>query len=408
MIYLYTSRFPYEQIAESFLSAELKVASSLGQEVTLVPMKDDKKKRQVPGSVLVDRPLCKMGVWLKALALLKVFLPGSLSFWRCCKDDEFSWRYIGDAVKYLFAAQLVYEDIRQKTSLSNQSVFYSYWLSYGPLAFAAYKQEYPNCQHVFISRGHGSDIYSTLVGVYYPMRKFVLQGLDRVFVVSDYGRSFLQKKYAEFSSKIELSRLGVIQPSSISPSGSDSVKRVVSCSSLVSLKRIDLLYASLISFVEATGISIEWHHFGGGELFDDMQQKIKQKTTSQLHCCLHGMVDNEKILEFYEYNHIDCLISVSTTEGVPVSMMEAISHGIPLLSTDVGGCKEIVTNETGLLLPQNYSQEEFNSKLSEIIENRETYTKSTIDFYNATFNAEHNYSAFYQIIHSLSHADSSH
>ena len=120
------------------------------------------------------------------------------------------------------------------------------------------------------------------------------------------------------------------------------------------------------------------------------------------------MVDNEKILEFYENNHIDCLISVSTTEGIPVSMMEAISFGIPLLSTDVGGCKEIVTNQTGLLLPQNYSQEEFNTKLSEIIENRETYSKSTIDFYNAAFNAKHNYSAFYQIIQSLSHADSSH
>jgi glycosyltransferase involved in cell wall biosynthesis len=36
-------------------------------------------------------------------------------------------------------------------------------------------------------------------------------------------------------------------------------------------------------------------------------------------------------------------------------MMEAQAFGIPIVSTDVGGCSEIVTPETGVLLPKNYT-----------------------------------------------------
>lgn len=401
MICLYTSRFPYEMIAESFLSVELSVISNYGQKITIVPMKDSKYKRQVPPGVSIDRSLNKTGAWVKTKSLLAVFLPGQLSLWQVFRDEAYSLKFFFDAVKYLYAAKLVYEDIKQKANIEDNCIFYSYWLSYAPLAFSAYHKIHPNTHHLFISRGHGSDIYSTSVGVYYPLRNFLFQGIDRVYVVSEYGKEFLQKHYHEFSAKIKLSRLGVSSPARIPQRTVNELKRVVSCASVVSLKRIALILSSLIAFVEETNTEVEWHHFGGGELFEDLKLKCAGSNMRKLKCVLHGMVDNKEIVSFYEGQQVDCFISVSSTEGVPVSMMEAISFGIPILSTDVGGCKEIVTKQTGVLIPLNFEQKDFSAGLTEIFENEEALSFSAKRFYEEYFNAERNYSGFYQDVISL-------
>ena len=48
----------------------------------------------------------------------------------------------------------------------------------------------------------------------------------------------------------------------------------------------------------------------------------------------------------------DLLMNVSYFEGIPVSMMEALSVGIPLLGPDVGGVSEIIKNGyNGFLVP---------------------------------------------------------
>jgi glycosyltransferase involved in cell wall biosynthesis len=48
--------------------------------------------------------------------------------------------------------------------------------------------------------------------------------------------------------------------------------------------------------------------------------------------------------------HIAVLASLGG-EGIPMSLMEAAACGRPMVATDVPGCREIVTPETGLLVP---------------------------------------------------------
>ncbi|MDD5420505.1 MAG: glycosyltransferase family 4 protein, partial [Methanomicrobiaceae archaeon] len=51
-------------------------------------------------------------------------------------------------------------------------------------------------------------------------------------------------------------------------------------------------------------------------------------------------------------NAADCLILPSHTEGVPNVLMESLACGVPVVSSDVGGCPEVVTDgATGLLVP---------------------------------------------------------
>ena len=67
-----------------------------------------------------------------------------------------------------------------------------------------------------------------------------------------------------------------------------------------------------------------------------------------------GHYPNEELLRYYGSNHVDLFINTSSTEGVPVSIMEAQSFGIPVIATDTGGVKEVVTEGTGSLLPVDF------------------------------------------------------
>jgi teichuronic acid biosynthesis glycosyltransferase TuaC len=50
----------------------------------------------------------------------------------------------------------------------------------------------------------------------------------------------------------------------------------------------------------------------------------------------------------------DCMILPTHTEAIPTSVMEAFACGIPAITTDIGGCPEIVEEGiTGLMVPVN-------------------------------------------------------
>ena len=51
-------------------------------------------------------------------------------------------------------------------------------------------------------------------------------------------------------------------------------------------------------------------------------------------------------------NAADCLLLPTYTESVPTSVMEAFACGIPAITSNVGGCPEIVEQgKNGLLIP---------------------------------------------------------
>ena len=72
-----------------------------------------------------------------------------------------------------------------------------------------------------------------------------------------------------------------------------------------------------------------------------------------------GNVNNNQVIDFYRTNPPHVFINVSSSEGVPVSIMEAISFGIPIIATDVGGNPEIcIENYNGFLLNKDFSNQD--------------------------------------------------
>lgn len=127
------------------------------------------------------------------------------------------------------------------------------------------------------------------------------------------------------------------------------------------------------------GVSnFKWFFYGSGPLLNKLQKKVKELNLIN-HCYFPGNIDHQKLLNKYENNKVDIVISSSITlldvfEGIPVSLMEAMSYEIPTIATDVGGTKELVDGQSGVLVNQK-DPEALKNSIFELINNSEYMRK---------------------------------
>ena len=63
-----------------------------------------------------------------------------------------------------------------------------------------------------------------------------------------------------------------------------------------------------------------------------------------------GRIDNLRIVELY--HAADCMLNPSTVDNMPISILEAMACGVPVVSTDAGGIPDMVeSGVTALLVP---------------------------------------------------------
>ena len=86
--------------------------------------------------------------------------------------------------------------------------------------------------------------------------------------------------------------------------------------------------------------AIDFHLFG--KMHADMAEKFRQHPENIF---LHGEVAHEVLLN--EMRHSDFLLFPSWTEGFPLTVLEAMSLGIPVIATSVGGIPEMVNHGQG-------------------------------------------------------------
>lgn len=87
-------------------------------------------------------------------------------------------------------------------------------------------------------------------------------------------------------------------------------------------------------------------HIGGLGEVERLVSKIKQYDIEDI-VKYEGWVAGERKIQLM--NLVDALILPSYIEGLPMVILEAMSYGLPILSTPVGGIPEVVTKENGIL-----------------------------------------------------------
>ncbi|MFW9973192.1 MAG: glycosyltransferase family 4 protein [Candidatus Odinarchaeota archaeon] len=105
-----------------------------------------------------------------------------------------------------------------------------------------------------------------------------------------------------------------------------------------------LMAIKIISQLISSNYKVEFSLWGDGKLKDEVLMKLKDLrdyTSTKVEYqsrVSHNMVIR-KIKEF------DCFIMTSLSEGTPLSLLEAMSHGLICFVTPVGGIKNIIINE---------------------------------------------------------------
>lgn len=177
--------------------------------------------------------------------------------------------------------------------------------------------------------------------------KLLMKYAFRVIALTEHMKQELLKYYKRdievIPNGIEVERLG-----NISKEEARKILRYPQdCKILLAVGqcRPEKNYKSLINVMKSVGGDIVTIVVGGGSQLEYLRAEAQKSGK----CIMFvGNVDNSKIPVYMAA--ADCFINVSTSEGFPNAVLEALASGLPVIANDVTGMKEIITHlENGFL-----------------------------------------------------------
>lgn len=282
-------------------------------------------------------------------------------------------------------------------ALKDKFLLYSYRMNTGALTIIKVRKHFNNAK--CIARAHGVDLYEYRHEKnYLPLRRKILEELAALYCISTDGKKYVDRYQYEHC-KVGVSRLGTADCGVEKIDFSDDLTHkpiIVSCSRISPEKRIE----KIIDALALINDQIQWIHIGDGEAYDALKQYAHEKLDVKPNVSFDmvGNMENREVSRFYETHYIDGFVNVSSVEGIPVSIMEACSFGIPIIATNVGGTGEIVKDKyNGYLLPADFESKLLASTILSVIHNEADIFRMRQNArkeWEEHFNEERNYKLF--------------
>jgi colanic acid/amylovoran biosynthesis glycosyltransferase len=102
--------------------------------------------------------------------------------------------------------------------------------------------------------------------------------------------------------------------------------------------------------LSARGIAFELWLAGDGPESEAIARGVKQLGLGDRVRML-GLIPHAKLLQLYREGAVDCVALPSLHEGLSVALIEAMSYGVPVISTRTGGMAELLSGDAGILVP---------------------------------------------------------
>lgn len=406
-IFLFTNQFPYGK-GEEFLREELRCK---GEEddicICSMDINEENKylKQNIANEIIIEN--------IKEIRLTSKLLISCFKNILHCKPlyEEFKWLISRKNVHFLTLRRMVVAWIRaniikekilqvvnRRRKEDEKVILYSYWASHTAISLALIQEKGLKR----LTRLHRIDLYEELHEYnYLPFRNYMYKNLDFLYPISAQGKIYIQNNYKSLllEDKCFVSRLATKDYGTNPDDRIDGEIVIVSCSNVVEVKRVHLI----LEVLKNLDIKVKWIHFGDGLLLKDVREEANKLDNSYLTCIFMGYKDKEYIMKYYKSHHIDLFINVSYSEGIPVSIMEAISFGIPVIATSVGGVNEIIEDgKNGWLIHRDKVVDELNKNIIEFCNMKK---KEKIDMrlnarkkWRISYSAEINYVKFYESI----------
>ena len=414
-LFLITENFPYGTTGENaFILSELPEIVKY-YDVTVIShaseaaLNDCADLTGLPSEVKVINIQIKL-TWYRKLKYLIRYLcdaDGIKEIGEILKSNGNYLQRLRYSVSFYALAMEDFRLIKKKKlfSADDEAIYYTYWYYYYTYGISKNRKYFPNMK--VVTRVHGFDLYDEQCTVgRQPFQKIMDKNVDRIFFISEQGKSYYLNKYHfDNYSKYIVSRLGTIGIKHL-PDVVDRAHgkfRLVSCSSVIPLKRVNLIVEALSELTE----EIEWIHFGDGSEFGNLKELAARllKNKSNIGYQLKGYIANQEIIQYYGNNYVHCFITTSSTEGIPVSAQEAMSFGIPIIATAVGGVPELIDGN-GILMDADPNAQEVADAIRTMVhmggQAYEELRKSSYRIWCERYDAEVNRERFIQMLETVS------
>lgn len=337
-ILILTDIFPFQK-GEEFLETEILVWSkNPSVDVDILPLTKTKNKRSLPDTIKL-KEITKNSWSIKKLA--EVFID-ELFFLKKGKKLDLKTFYIAlyESLEYT----KIFSNLKYHFSKNHYDIVYSYWNEKSSYAAADLNQ-------FVISRVHRYDLYcENKYKSYMPLKCQFVNKISCIATLTEEASEYFSETYKYDRNKIIVSPLGIdCTKGKFFKEFDHNTKVIISVSNCVHVKRIDLIINFIKTLQEETKYDIKWIHFGDGELFEDLNaQAINKLKPNSFE--FRGYISNTDLLDYYSNYQVDLFVNLSDSEGVPVSIMEALYFGVPVVARNVGGNSVLLKNENGSLL----------------------------------------------------------
>lgn len=222
-------------------------------------------------------------------------------------------------------------------------------------------------QIMLVSRSHRFDVWaSENRGGYLPFRSVIAKHAHRLLPSSQEAAEHLREVLDVEPDRVVVAPLGVDPPFGPDPWREREEVLVVSCSTSATVKRLPLVAASVTRAAAGDpDRRWKWIHLGTGE---DQVRPVLEGGPSNLDFEPTGWMSRESIYAFHRDRQPNCLINLSSSEGVPLSIMEALSMRIPVVATAAGGTAEMVDDSVGALLPVEVDAETAGAAIRRVVD----------------------------------------
>lgn len=403
---LYTRDFPFGKGEVSFILPELTELHGIFDITIVSKNMTDAQTTALPEDIRVLRIPVRTERCL--FNLLKSFADRLL--WReiagLIRTGRFTFMRALSAYKEMTAANQFFSKLRRLGVIRKKDgqIHYSYWYDQTVIGLCRHKRQLGDGR--IATRMHRCDLYEFNEPKYLPFRTCLSQLLDACIFVSKEGMNYYRHHYGiPESQRHRVFYLGV--PNDAGPqdySTFNGTVRIVSCSFISPVKRIEKIIDVI---AQISRYHVSWTHIGGGALEKEIRAYAAKvfENRPQISWNFTGFLTTRQIYDLYRREPFDLFLNLSESEGLPVTFMEAMSFGIPVLSCITGGVGEILDERNSVTVGITDSSGDIAASIVRFVEQDSVtiarYRENAYLTWKEKFNSKKNFSLFARYLETI-------
>lgn len=360
-VLLLTEAYPFGGLTEeAFVRPEIDALAAAFDRVIVLPVSErGPMATGLPPNVEVRRDVIDSRIWQHKW-LRPIRHP--LALFRGA--DDFRYAFAAATV-----AQALEKIVGERGLTPDNTVMEAFWFDFPSSALCKLRRR----GFRYVVRAHGYDIYTPRAP---RQRERAIAASDGVYAVSEAGADYLRSRFNRLRLKINTAYLGTdlrVDGTRHSTCGAKSV-RLLTVAQAIPRKRCDLClrFAHALA-VARPGWSIEWTLIGDGSELEAIRAQVASYSRENFRANILGAMSHSDVMAYLSRHTVDWLMLLSDEEGFGLVLIEAMSHGIPVIATDVGGIGESVDDTSGLLLAPDPEPEEFVRGILPYLDSRPRY-----------------------------------